>query len=94
METSKTFSSVETLDEAYQKAFKNCDELLPTLPHTKGWWFGQLFQYHGFWIPGEGHEMVNPLADLAASLYIFCKVTYDHLEVCGAGWVFNTLIGM
>ncbi|TYG75638.1 hypothetical protein ES288_D03G047800v1 [Gossypium darwinii] len=52
METSKYFPSVETLDEGYQKTFKNCDELLPTLPQTKGWWFGQLFQYHGFWISG------------------------------------------
>ncbi|KAG8497325.1 hypothetical protein CXB51_008524 [Gossypium anomalum] len=51
METSNYFSSVETSDEGYQKTFKNCDELLPTLPQSKGWWFDQHFQYQGFWIP-------------------------------------------
>ncbi|XP_040945780.1 cytosolic sulfotransferase 16-like [Gossypium hirsutum] len=35
METSKTFPSVETPDEGYQKTLKNFDELLPTLPQTK-----------------------------------------------------------
>ncbi|KAK8305194.1 hypothetical protein V6Z11_D03G044000 [Gossypium hirsutum] len=54
METSKTFPSVETPDEGYQKTLKNFDELLPTLPQTKGWWLGQLFQYHGFWISSFG----------------------------------------
>ncbi|KAK5843379.1 hypothetical protein PVK06_005834 [Gossypium arboreum] len=54
METSKNFPSVETPDEGYQKTFKNCDELLPTLPESKGWWVDQLFQYQGFWILSFG----------------------------------------
>ncbi|KAG8497323.1 hypothetical protein CXB51_008530 [Gossypium anomalum] len=63
METSKNFPSVETPDEGYQKTFKNCDQLLPTLPQTKGWWFVQLFQYHGFWITTVGirGSILDPL---------------------------------
>ncbi|KAG8497326.1 hypothetical protein CXB51_008516 [Gossypium anomalum] len=54
METSKIFPSVETPDEGHQNTFKNCDELLPTLPQSKGWWVDQLFQYQGFWIHSLG----------------------------------------
>ncbi|PPD71600.1 hypothetical protein GOBAR_DD31506 [Gossypium barbadense] len=38
------------LDEGYQKTYKNVDELLPTLPRSKGWWLDQLLQYQGFWL--------------------------------------------
>ncbi|KAH1092132.1 hypothetical protein J1N35_019389 [Gossypium stocksii] len=54
METSKFFPSVEIPNEGYQKTFKNYNELQPTLPQSKAWWFHQLFQYQGFWIHSFG----------------------------------------
>ncbi|KAB2094225.1 hypothetical protein ERO13_A02G130400v2 [Gossypium hirsutum] len=54
METSNFFPSVEIPNEGCQKTLKNCNELLPTLPQSKAWWFDQLFQYQGFWIPSFG----------------------------------------
>ncbi|KAE8658392.1 hypothetical protein F3Y22_tig00116971pilonHSYRG00361 [Hibiscus syriacus] len=53
METPLTFFPTDKeveLDEGYQKTYKNFDELLPTLPSRRGWWFDQLFQYQGFWL--------------------------------------------
>ncbi|KAK8672936.1 hypothetical protein V6N13_111293 [Hibiscus sabdariffa] len=57
-------NEVKQLDEGYQKTYKSFDELLPTLPRVKGWWFpfkkknkGWWFdehvQYQGFWLPGH-----------------------------------------
>ncbi|MBA0707185.1 hypothetical protein Golax_019257 [Gossypium laxum] len=62
METSKFFPIVETQDEGYQKTFKNCAELVPTLPRSKGWWLDELFQYQGFWMssfPIRGSMLIN-----------------------------------
>ncbi|TYI40386.1 hypothetical protein ES332_A02G158700v1 [Gossypium tomentosum] len=52
MENSNIFAIEKELklDEGYQKTYKNVDELLPTLPRSKGWWLDQLLQYQGFWL--------------------------------------------
>ncbi|KAG4211896.1 hypothetical protein ERO13_A02G130600v2 [Gossypium hirsutum] len=52
MENSNFFAIEKELklDEGYQKTYKNVDELLPTLPRSKGWWLDQLLQYQGFWL--------------------------------------------
>ncbi|MBA0608473.1 hypothetical protein Godav_020690 [Gossypium davidsonii] len=62
METSKFFPVVETQDEGYQKTFKNCAELVPTLPRSKGWWLDELFHYQGFWMssfPIRGSMLIS-----------------------------------
>ncbi|KAK5843375.1 cytosolic sulfotransferase 16-like [Gossypium arboreum] len=56
MENSNFFATEKELklDEGYQKTYKNVDELLPTLPRSKGWWLDQLLQYQGFWLSTYG----------------------------------------
>ncbi|MBA0632959.1 hypothetical protein Godav_001619 [Gossypium davidsonii] len=56
MENSKIFGIQKELElnEGYQKTYKKMDELLPTLPRSKGWWFDQLLQYQGFWLSNHG----------------------------------------
>ncbi|MFQ6667708.1 hypothetical protein Gotur_033628 [Gossypium turneri] len=56
MENSNFFAIEKELklDEGYQKTYKNVDELLPTLPRSKGWWLDQLLQYQGFWLSTYG----------------------------------------
>ncbi|MBA0824558.1 hypothetical protein Goarm_021220 [Gossypium armourianum] len=56
MENSNFFANEKKLklDEGYQKTYKNIDELLPTLPRSKGWWLDQLLQYQGFWLSTYG----------------------------------------
>ncbi|MFQ6652142.1 hypothetical protein Gotur_024140 [Gossypium turneri] len=56
MENSNFFAIEKELklDEGYQKTYKNVDELLPTLPRSKGWSLDQLLQYQGFWLPTFG----------------------------------------
>ncbi|KAK9011291.1 hypothetical protein V6N11_044143 [Hibiscus sabdariffa] len=52
MEASKFFSRMEEFepDEGYQKTYRSFDEVLPSLPPSKGWWLDQLFHYQGFWL--------------------------------------------
>ncbi|PPR85500.1 hypothetical protein GOBAR_AA35196 [Gossypium barbadense] len=56
MENSKFFGIQKELElnEGYQKTYKKMNELLPTLPRSKGWWLDQLLQYQGFWLSNHG----------------------------------------